>query len=197
MAVKVTVVPGLSRAEIEEMASTLLLDYQPDGFKGKEPVDVEKLYEFYVPSQFGIVTGFTDLTPIGPGILGYTDAATKTSFVDKTLSDAQDLATIRRFRSTVAHEISHCIHHVPILQVFRSICKSGDESGLYRVDRTRIKPYKNPEWQAWESARAILMPKKLILRYIEKGYSVKTMADLFDVNPRFMEVRLDTLKIKI
>lgn len=197
MTEKVTAVPPLSRDTIGTLANSLLGDYHPDGLKGKEPIDVEKIYEFHIPRRYGIVTGYADLTPIGSGILGYTDAATKTSFVDSSLSDAQDRPTIRRFRSTIGHEISHCVQHVPVLRLFKSICMSGDGIELYRVDRAKIKRYRDPEWQAWEFARAILMPKHLVLRYVEKGYSVGTMADLFDVNPRFMEVRLDTLKIRI
>ena len=193
---KVPVVPGLSRNEIEVRAVSLLRELQPEALKGECPVDIEDIYEFYIPEHCGIETGYTDLSFLGSGILGYTDASKKISFVDKTLIDSEYSPTRRRCRATVAHESGHCLYHVPVLNFFKSLSFKNDSDLLYRAKRTEIKAYEDPEWQGWEFARACLMPRHLILQYCEKDYSIRDMADQFDVNPSFIEVRMKTLKIE-
>ena len=193
---KVPVVPGLSRNEIEAKAVSLLRECDPEGLNGKCPVDVEAIFEIYIPERFGIQTGYADLSFLGDGVLGYTNAARKVSYVDKTLIDSDHPPTRRRCRSTVGHESGHCLYHVSILNFFRSSSFKDEGYRLYRAERSEVKAYENPEWQAWEFARACLMPRQLILKYCKKGYSQADMAERFDVNPIFLEVRLNTLKIK-
>ncbi len=194
---KVPVVRPLSRVKIENLAMNILREFQPEALRGNfpQPVDVEAIFEIYIPSQVDVETGYTDLCRlIGSEILGYTNAAKKVSFVDSSLSDATDRATLRRFRATVGHEGGHCMLHVPLLQVFRSMSIKGD--GLFRANRTDIEAFRNPEWQAWEFARAIMMPKALVVDYHERRFTINEMSDQFDVNPAFLQVRLQTLKIK-
>lgn len=161
---KVPVVRPLSRVKIENLAMNILREFQPEALRGKflQPVNVEAIFEIYIPGQVDVKTGYTDLSRlIGSEILGYTNAAKKVSFVDCSLSDATERAALRRFRSTVGHEGGHCLLHVPLLQAFRSLSLKGE--GLYRVSRSDIEAYQDPEWQAWEFARAIMMPKSLIV----------------------------------
>jgi len=35
------------------------------------------IYEIYIPDRYSIKTGYTDLSSLGSGVLGYTDAAKK------------------------------------------------------------------------------------------------------------------------
>lgn len=193
---KVPVVPGLSKMQIEAKATAILREIQPEVLLGNGPVEIEEFYEFYIPDYYGIKTHYTDLSPLGADILGYTDASKKLSYVDKTLSDSEDAPIVRRFRATVGHEAGHCIYHVAVLNSFRSSSMRAESEGLYRAEYAQVKPYENPEWQAWEFARAFLMPRPLVIRCCEKGWSVRDMADFFDVNPAFMEVRLRKLNIK-
>lgn len=193
---KVPPVPGLSRKKIEAKAVSLLREFQPEALRGECPVDIEQIFEFYIPEHCGIDTGYTDLSFLGSGVLGYTDASKKISYVDKTLIDPKDIVTERRCRATVGHETGHCIYHVSILNFFKSSLSKDDSTGLYRAERTEIKAYQDPEWQAWEFARAILMPSHLICNYHERNYSIRDMAESFDLNPAFVEVRLKTLKIE-
>lgn len=193
---KIPVVPALSRKEIEARAVSLLKEWDTDGLSGQRPVDVEAIFDICIPERFGIQTGYTDLSFLGEGVLGYTDAAKKVSYVDKTLIDSDHPPMRRRCRSTVGHETGHCLYHVSVLNFFRSSSFKDEGYGLYRAERSEVKPYENPEWQAWEFARACLMPRHLILKYCEKGYSPDEMAKQFDVNPSFLKVRLSTLKIK-
>ena len=189
---KVPVVPPLSKAKIEAFATALLNEVQPEVFEGKLPVDVDAIYEFYIPERFGIETGYTDLSPLGPNVLGYTDASNKKSFVDKNLVDHSDITALRRGRATIGHESGHCLFHVNILHFFESVL-ADDGLTLRRADRSKLKPYVDPEWQGWEFARAYLMPRALVVQCINAGHFVNDMADLFDVNPAFMEVRIKKL----
>lgn len=193
---KVPVVPGLSRKNIQDRVVKLIGEADPDALSGKQPINIESIFEFYVPDQFGIDTGYTDLSRLGPGVIGYTNAAKKISYVDSSLSDSDHKPVIRRCRATIGHEIGHCTYHVPILRAFKSSSLLNAEAPLYRRSRTNIKPYCDPEWQAWEFAMACLMPNHLIFGCLKRGYNIREMAECFDVNPAFLEVRLKTLKIK-
>ncbi|MFA6348677.1 MAG: ImmA/IrrE family metallo-endopeptidase [Candidatus Paceibacterota bacterium] len=190
---KAIVVPGKSKIEIDNSAVSFLSEFQPTAIKEPGAIDVADLFEIVIPERYRIKTGYTDLSPLGPGVLGYTDAALKISFVDSSLSDAEDTPTRRLYRSTVAHEMKHCIKHVQILNIFRSICKDKDDVSLYRREKRNIKPYEDPEWQAWIFAGALLMPRHHILGLYNGGYSIEEMANIFDVNPAFVRSRLRKL----
>jgi len=185
--------PPKSRYRIENEMGLLLQEVHRDGWNGKEPVDIEFIFEVHVKEKYGILTGYEDISRFGTGTLGYTDAGRKESFVSNSLIDSDVPSLIRRGRATIAHEIGHCLYHVKCVREF--ISKSGGE-GHYRHSPHILKPYEDPEWQAWEAAMSCLMPKHLIGKYIEKGYDLNSIAEAFDVNPAFVETRLKKLNIR-
>jgi hypothetical protein len=193
---KVPKVPPLSREKIESFATRVLLEVQPDVFTGHLPVEIDAVYELYIPREYEIVTGYTDLSSLGPEILGYTYASERKSFVDKSLIDTDDTVSLKRGRATIGHECGHCVYHVNVLNYFQSILASEGMT-LRRADRSTLRPYEDPEWQAWEFARSCLMPRTLIARYYNSDHSVQEMAEIFDVNASFMEVRLKTLGYRL
>lgn len=192
---RVPVVAPRSKKDIEADVIRLLSDIQAEALCCDDsPVDVEIIFEDYIRERYGLVTGYTDLSIISPNILGYTDAGSSTSYVEKSLVNSDSQTTIRRLRATIAHEICHCVYHVAELKNFRSSL-SVTGGILFREEPSNIKAYVNPEWQAWHYAGALLMPKKRIIRYHERGYSIDVMADIFDVNQSFVKVRLNKLGI--
>lgn len=192
MTKKVTRVPPLSREAIETFSMNLLRKLQPEVFRDEIPVQIDAIYELYIPTEYKIETGYTDLTHLGSEILGYTDASRRRSFVEGSLVDTDDSVLLRRGRATIGHESGHCLQHVNVLNQFQSML--ADEGlKLHRAERSTLKAYEDPEWQAWEFARACLMPRILVMKYYDKGYSLHDMAEIFDVNPSFMEVRLRKL----
>jgi len=197
---KVPVVPPKSRRDIEKLADSILRAFQPEALTGifPTPVDVEGIYELYIPAVVNVQTGYGDLSTLlgRTDVLGFTHAPQKISLVDKSLSDAQEKATNRRFRATAGHEGGHCLIHVPLLQLFKSISINLGEEVLYRESRTKLRAFEDPEWQAWEFARALIMPRSLVIDYHERGFTIEEMANCFEVNPAFLRVRLQTLKIK-
>lgn len=192
----VTVVAPLSKRKIEAFARSILLEVQSEALKGKEPVDIEYIYDVYIPDKYGITTGYTDLSEMGPNVLGYTNAVIKESYVDKSLYESREPSAIRRCRSTIAHESFHCIEHVPVLNYFKSVSRKGDDTLLYRTQRSNIPAFKDPEWQSWMFAGALLMPDHLVRGYYERGMRKRDLAEIFDVNPAFARVRLKKLGLK-
>lgn len=184
------VVPGMSRAQIENEANALLKRLQPDAYSGDTLVDVETVYDVYIVTEHGIKTGYRDLSKYASNILGFTNAKDKVSFVDKSLIDSDDPVIRRRCRATIGHEIGHCLYHVPILQDYISFSLRDNPNGFCRKEKSLIKAYEDPEWQAWEFAGAFLMPKTLIMECIQDSLSRNDIAEKFDVNPSFVDVRL-------
>lgn len=187
---KQIVVNGMSRNEIEYYANQFLKGIHPDAYYGNEPADVETIFDVYLPLRCGIQTGYTDLSKIGKDVLGFTDAKNKRCFIDKSLIDSDDPVTMKRCRATIGHEIGHCLYHVPILRDYLSFSVRGVQDGFCRREKSEIKPYEDPEWQAWEFAGALLMPKSLVIESIRAGLTRKEIAEKFDVNPAFLDVRL-------
>jgi hypothetical protein len=71
-----------------------------------------------------------------------------------------------------------------------------DESVSQQMYRQEdLQAYENPEWQAWRFAGALLMPECCIRAAVNSKWSVQMMSRGFDVNPAFVKVRLNNLKI--
>jgi hypothetical protein len=195
---KLPVVRPQSKAGLNKKAEKYLAQLQPGVLTNDSEVDVESFFEFHIPELFGIKTGYSDLSSefgLYKSVLGYTNCKEKISYIDKSLSNAFDPTTTGRFRATVAHEIGHCILHVPFLN-FESSSQGASKDMLFRKT-THIKAYENPEWQAWEFAGALLMPKNRVIRYAISGLPLHQMAQTFGVNPAFVKVRLSKLKREI
>jgi len=184
----VCIVPPMSREQIEGRAKTILRLMQKKALREAQPTDIENIFDVYLPSK-GVATGYTDLS--ARNAEGYTDATFKRSFVDSALADYKDTVTERRFRSTVAHETGHAILHVPISALYKSFQEKG--VGFKRA-RKDLKPYQDPEWQAWEFAKQILMPKEPLIFLLDNyDIDVKELAEIYNVNEKFVRTRLRNL----
>lgn len=101
-------------------------------------------------------------------------------------------------RATAAHELGHCFLHVEEFLETRAILrfehdKQHLELTLHSQDEVQV--FRNPEWQAWRFAQALLMPEHCVRAAVKAGWTKKLMSNAFDVNPSFLEVRLRALKI--
>jgi hypothetical protein len=188
---RVPLVPPLRKVEIEARAAQIIRRFDPDGFNGKCPVNIEAIFDFDLKKMSGLnslVTDYRDLSVLGGGVYGYTDASSMTSVVHSKLIDDETENGHRLFRSTVAHESAHCVLHIPVLSFFKSILADGSQ--LYRAKRHDIPAYLDPEWQAWTLGGAMLMPKHLMEHYYGQGVTIYTLAGIFNVNPAFVRERL-------
>ncbi|WP_417914196.1 ImmA/IrrE family metallo-endopeptidase [Candidatus Electronema sp. JM] len=170
---KVPMVQPLSREKIENDSLLFLQKHHPEPLRSDQSIDIEYIFELIVPQiQPDIKTGYFDLSSFGTGVMGFTDAARKISYVHNKLYDAAlqypCSPEARRFRATVAHEVSHCICHYSYLKTFKSICSLVGVGNTLMRRRSDIPPYMDPEWQAWEQAGALLMAEAIYRRIDQK-----------------------------
>lgn len=184
----------MSRADIEADAIDLINRFQPEVLKGQSFFDVEDFAEFDLEDITGVQFDVTDQLP--PEIYGLTDPIQSKLWIHADI--ANDPFSQKFLRSTLAHEVGHCIYHVPLIQqsgkiqVFKQ-GKGESETALCR--KRDIKPYLNPEWQAWNFAGALLMPKPLLRTMVNDGMSIRALSDHFQVNGAFVRKRLEILKL--
>lgn len=186
--------PGLSRHDINDLALKILKSYQPDVLRGIESFDI---YGFIEIVEDVIEIDFDFTSDLPPGIHGCTSTIDNKVLI---LSDLVDDPDSKYARSTIAHEIGHAILHIPVLRklskdkIFSQ--KKEENQGLSLYKQKHLPAYKNPEWQAWEFAGAILMPKPAIITLVESGIPLSQIADHFNVNKVFLESRLRRLKMR-
>lgn len=95
----------------------------------------------------------------------------------------------------MAHEIGHAILHVSDYKRAKAILKSihNKDHILRMYYEKELKPYMNPEWQAWRFAGALLMPAPAIKEATMEGNGIYNMSQRFGVNSAFVKSRLKTL----
>ena len=83
----------------------------------------------------------------------------------------------------MGHEAGHCLLHVP----FANFVSRNHGLGLLYREYNDLPPWKNAEWQAWETSRQLLMPEQVIRRCLAENYSIHDLAQRFQVNYSFAE----------
>ncbi len=193
----VPVVPPMKSSAIEKKAEALLHYFYPNELRQLLPIPVDHFFELIIPSIIeNFKTSYTDLQMLGICAEGYTNAEQRISIVDKSLADDTSKKGWRRFRATVGHEAGHCILHVPLRRWQASLSLLG--RGMKR-ERSTMKAYEDPEWQAWRFAHAFCMPacqvKKAVSLYGVDSKGIISLVDLFDMNKSFVVTRLKMLKL--
>lgn len=201
---QVPIIHRTSWSRIDKEATSILDVLQPRALSGEEAVSIDSIFEFDLPDimleRYGISlrTGVTDLSKYGHGeiLLGITDAKAGLCLIDKSVYETTDPVQLRRGRATMAHEMYHCLCHVPRARTFTSRSNSSFVDAFPRCQKNQLKAYEDPEKQAWKFAQMLMMPKPAILKFLQEGRSEQWMADFFDVNPAFLRARLgcNTLK---
>ncbi len=182
----------LSRTKIEDAVQKILRDFCPETASSLIPLEIERMFEIYLPKRFGIQTSYENLSP---NIHGYTDPNKMRSAVSTRLIEAKDTSTRRFGRSTTGHEVGHCILHAGQFKRRNDLQFLHDDShsklALFRQED--LRPYENPEWQAWEFCKSLFLPKAVLLEAIEKGFTIRDISERVDLNPAFVETRLGNL----
>lgn len=174
-------VPPLSCCKIRKVAEDFLQRFQPDALHD-DATDIERFFTVTIAQKMGMVTGSDDLSPYGDDVLGVTEVARKRSFVSSELYNSSSAVNQRRCRATMAHEAGHCIHHV----TYARLASTTAVGTLFRK-ASDLKPFENPEWQAWEFARQFLMPEAVFRRCLAERYTASDLVERFDVNRSFVE----------
>ncbi|MGD9564007.1 MAG: ImmA/IrrE family metallo-endopeptidase [Pyrinomonadaceae bacterium] len=185
----------LSRIKIERGVRQVLNDFNPDALSDLVRLDIERMFEKFVPKRFGIETGYEELSL---GIHGYTDPGRMRSVVATNLVDTMDKSTRRFGRSTVGHEIGHAVLHA--VQFNRKKAEArfthdDKHTPSYLFRKQDLAVYEDPEWQAWEFCKSLFMPKSATEDAVQRGYTVREISEIIDLNPAFVESRLRNLKM--
>ncbi len=186
--------PARNKRDIDNVASVIVRIVQPRILKGKEPLDVFRLIEI-IEDDFQIDFDFTGTLPYG--IDGCTSIDDNTVYINSEL--AEWYSNARYLNSTVTHEIGHVVIHVPYLRTIQKTMtfsqrkQEAHSINLYRD--IKVPLWENPEWQAWHFAGALLMPAQVVTELIDKGITLKQLADHFNVNQPFLKSRLKKLGI--
>lgn len=182
--------------DIDALALDLIKAFQPDVLKMVMSFDVERFFECELKQRTGVEP---DYQPLGGGLLGYTDIEEmKCVICSNMASDIKNDSNRRLLRATEAHEIGHCCLHVEEFRQARAMQRfrhDGQHTSLQLHKQDEIAVYRNPEWQAWRFAGALLMPECSVRLAASNKWSVQMMSRGFDVNPAFVRVRLNDLKI--
>ena len=195
MKVPVMKANGLSRNKIENFAQKVLKDFSPESLDNLIPLDIEAMFEQYIPKRFGIETSYEELSF---GIYGYTDPNRLKSAVAIEIVDSDELSTIRFGRSTIGHEIGHAVLHARQFKQKKletTFLHDGNHSKPILFRQEELKIYENPEWQAWEFCKSLFLPKDLIIKAVEDGMKPRDISESVNLNPAFVEVRLKNLKL--
>jgi Zn-dependent peptidase ImmA (M78 family) len=188
--------PAWSKRDIDIQSAKILTSFQPKVLTALEPLNVDRLIEVV---EDALEIDFDITYDLPHGIEGCTSTTDNKVLIHADLAD--DPSSVKRFRATVAHEIGHALLHVPLLREYSRnrifSQKKGEEKGIELYRNANCPAYKDPEWQAWYFAGAILMPKPAIDMLLKSGDSLRSMAERFEVNPAFLKVRLRKLEVDI
>lgn len=186
--------PGLSRDDINGFTLKILEYVQPRVIKGKEAFNVDRFIEI-IEDELSIDFDFTYDLP--PEVHGCTSTIDNKVLIQAEIAD--DPIQIRYLRSTVTHECGHVVLHIPMLRKLskdKTFSQKKDENqGINLYSNKPNKAYKDPEWQAWEFAGSILMPKPTLITLAKLGMALRDMADHFIVNEIFLRSRMKKLKM--
>ncbi len=98
-----------------------------------------------------------------------------------------------RARATMPHELSHCVLHVPRIRRYRT--QLGGEHLLRRVRRADLKPFLDPEWQAWALAGCLVAPRRVLTEY--RHVPAHRLAPMFGISVEFLSTHMRRLKLEV
>ena len=183
-----------SNKKIESTALTIVKELQPKVLSGDERFDIERFFDCYLEDLTGVVT---DYRKLDDGIYGYTDSEEMVCVISVDL--AEDPYQEFFCRSTTAHECGHATLNVKDYRLMKTVLRSihGKDHQLRMYREKDIITYRNPEWQAWRFAGALLMPAPAFVKSVDGGCGIKDLSKIFGVNPAFVRTRAKQLKLKL
>ena len=90
-----------------------------------------------------------------------------------------------------AHELAHAILHVPRIRRIRAL--RLERILLSRMRRAELKPYLDPEWQAFALGGCILAPREAIS--LLPGTALAELARVFGTSESLMWMHLKRLRL--
>lgn len=193
---KVYLVAPLSKDKIEQVAEAILSEFDPGMLAEPKALDVLSLIDPFLMKKYGWSLDVRE--DLAAGTLGLADPKEKT--ISLSQESYERLAKgDGRSRFSGCHEFGHVALHRAQMR-FRMITMTSETEALYRTERSNLKPFEDPEWQADYLAGCLLMPRKAVFtlsKNTSKHELVEKMIRVFQVSKHAAEVRLKKLKINI
>ena len=192
----------------DELAKVELLPKEP------EPIRIDR----FIEKRFGVSPRYEDLGHGVLGLTKFTKKGVAEVIVSRALADEADMVAERRIRTTLAHEGGHGLLHTHLFllesehrPLFGDYSDPSKPKVLCRDENAvGTATYKRQWWevQANKAMGALLMPKELVQMalkpYLTKAgllgtevltstnrlTAVRELANLFDVNPVVVRIRL-------
>lgn len=191
---RVVEMPPLTLRAILSHAEAVVGRLQPQALLSPQPVRLDRLVApglYLAHTGFGTsmvsvydtddeddlaeCEGFTDFNH-GPGRI---DIVIASKFMDDFEAGG---SRANRARSTLGHELGHADLHAPT--IWRRMRSHSRRLRLARPrPRSEVKPYQQPEWQAWSYSGGLLMPLPALKKCL--GCSPFELAEIFQVSPDF------------
>lgn len=182
---KTLIVPPQSYKSIGTESEKLLQILYPQGLQSPCSIPIIKIVNDNM--IFEELTGFRlvvdDLTP---GVLGQTDFSQNLITIPSEIFYAA-LAGDGRARFTIAHEVGHVWLHNNYFQG----CILENKVAV--ANRSNIRTFEDPEWQAEAFASAILMPASMVKQSRQQGLKIQDIQDRFEVSHKAVVKRLEKM----
>ena len=188
--------PPVSRAMLERLGVAVLEELQPEALHCPRPIDLVELVDHQLP-RHGV-----DVYPVRQEELGEIWAATDPEgrvgdritilLAEKLDDDLRKGGPIAHMaRATLAHEIAHAVLHVDFIR--RRLVHPQGQNLLSRTKRHQLKPYEDPEWQAWMLGGCLLVPRTTLAMSSER--SLEGLAETYQISVPMMRAHLKRLKL--
>jgi Zn-dependent peptidase ImmA (M78 family) len=142
-------VPRRSHEELRQEAELFLRQYRPSG---EIPVPIEAIAELDMGLEIRPIRGLRERFSID----GYLSSDLMTIVVDESLLTRYP----NRYRFTLAHEIAHLMLHPEQVQ---AVAQPTTEEWKAAVQRIDPQSYSRMEFQAYEFAGCVLVPRQPLL----------------------------------
>lgn len=182
--VRIPIVKGMSRLDIERLAVRFLRAVSPDSVLGHRPTPVLKIFDRVLP-KFGFNP---NVVVLPAGLEGVTDPARKRVTLDHNIYAALE-DDDGRARFTTMHEVGHVLMHA---KQMAATAMPFVNAPVLLARRSDIKPFRSPEWQADTFSSASLMPAPALFR-LEREHGALTidlLQDTFLVSRQATEIRI-------
>lgn len=193
----------LSRIRVKEMALAVMA--KVFGSEVPLPVPLDRIVSEY--DKEIMLTGRRDIEPArlrdgSPSVLGLSrwsrDGKRRELVVHQDLLDADDKPGRRRANFTIAHELFHCIEHLPLVQArcpdvvmarsvaFVSLSPMMLRKPWYEKEHRKRTLTTNEDWREWQAnqfAAELLMPEEAVREAVKQFFGEESFVAP-DGNPR-------------
>ncbi len=182
-----------TKADLEATALNVLAEFDPEHLREPKPLNVVRLIDNFLMQKYDWSLDVREDLP--SDILGLSNPQTKTIVVSEQTYNSVQMGD-GRSRFTCCHEFSHVELHRTQMR-FRMVTMNANDDSLMRTDRTNLRAFEDPEWQADYLAGALLMPRPIVLKMMQQFRTfeelINEMTERFQVSRSAAEMRVQKM----